>query len=200
MRPRHLAIPLFLLLVSVALWFAIRPAAPPAFQPEQREVNPSQNYPPPVTGVLPGAAAATPEPPRFATKELPAPLRATPFPTPPRGPILLGSKEPRKQYSRTEIRADLDKAKLLIQQYRSTLGENPVGTNAEIMKALNGGNPSRIRIEPDGSDGASLNGEGELVDRYGNPYFFHQISGQEMEIRSAGPDGKMWTSDDVIIK
>ncbi len=88
----------------------------------------------------------------------------------------------------------------MLQQYRSTLGENPVGTNAEIMKSLMGGNPRKIMIQPDGEDGTKLNGDGELIDRYGRPYFFHQISGQEMEIRSAGADGKMWTNDDVIVK
>ena len=42
--------------------------------------------------------------------------------------------------------------------------------------------------------------EGELVDAWGTPYFFHQISGSEMEIHSAGPDKIMWTSDDLVVK
>jgi hypothetical protein len=35
-----------------------------------------------------------------------------------------------------------------------------------------------------------------MCDRWGTPYFFHQVSKTEMEIRSAGPDRRMWTGDD----
>jgi hypothetical protein len=45
-----------------------------------------------------------------------------------------------------------------------------------------------------------VNGNGEMLDGYGTPFFFHQISGQEMEIRSAGPDRVMWTFDDTVTK
>jgi hypothetical protein len=45
-----------------------------------------------------------------------------------------------------------------------------------------------------------LNDKGELVDRWGTPYFFHQLSRDHMEIRSAGPDKVMWTQDDPIIR
>lgn len=78
------------------------------------------------------------------------------------------------------------------------LKENPVGTNAEITKALLGDNLKQVKVPiPAGS---SVNGEGELCDRWGTPYFFHQLSAKEMEIRSAGPDRKMWTSDDREVK
>ena len=39
-----------------------------------------------------------------------------------------------------------------------------------------------------------------MVDGYGSPLFFHQISGREMEIRSAGADRKMWTFDDLVTR
>lgn len=29
---------------------------------------------------------------------------------------------------------------------------------------------------------------------------FRQLSGREMEIRSAGPENRMWTSDDLVMK
>jgi hypothetical protein len=45
-----------------------------------------------------------------------------------------------------------------------------------------------------------VNGDGELVDPWGTPYFFHQLSGTDMEIRSAGPDKTMWTDDDLMTK
>ena len=45
-----------------------------------------------------------------------------------------------------------------------------------------------------------INSQGELIDPWGTPYFFHQLSGTEMEIHSAGPDKVMWTQDDLVIK
>ena len=91
---------------------------------------------------------------------------------------------------------DLDKVGLMLRDYRTLMGENPVGTNAEIMKAVMGGNPKQSRLGP--PEGQQTNGNGELVDRWGTPYFFHQMSRTDMEIRSAGPDLKMWTDDDVV--
>jgi hypothetical protein len=49
-------------------------------------------------------------------------------------------------------------------------------------------------------DGQHVDGNGELVDRRGSPYFFHQLSKDVMEIRSAGADLKMWTRDDLVGK
>ncbi len=90
----------------------------------------------------------------------------------------------------------LDKVQLMLRDYRTLSGENPVGTNAEITKALMGGNPKHAMLGP--ADGQGINAQGELIDQWGTPYFFHQMSGTHMEIRSAGPDQKMWTSDDVV--
>ena len=64
------------------------------------------------------------------------------------------------------------------------------------MKAVMGGNAVQAKLGP--PEGQSLNENGELVDRWGTPYFFHQLSKNNMEIRSAGPDRVMWTGDDVI--
>ena len=75
---------------------------------------------------------------------------------------------------------------------------NPVGTNPEITQALEGENPRHINFLK--ADGNRVNSRGELVDSWGTPYFFHQISGSEMEIRSAGPDKVMYTGDDLVIR
>jgi hypothetical protein len=85
-----------------------------------------------------------------------------------------------------------------IQQYASMFGENPVGTNPEITGALQGDNPKHINFLK--QDGNRVNEKGELVDPWGTPYFFHQISGHEMEIRSAGADRVMYTGDDLVTK
>ncbi len=78
-------------------------------------------------------------------------------------------------------------------------GGDPVGTNPEITRQLLGDNPRHINfIDP--AAGMRVNADGELVDAWGTPYFFHQLSGSDMEIHSAGPDKIMWTSDDIVIK
>ena len=96
-----------------------------------------------------------------------------------------------------DVSVEVDKVGLMLRDYRSRMGENPVGTNAEIMKALMGGNPKGAVLGP--PEGQSMNGNGELVDRWGTPYFFHQLSKTSMEIRSAGPDRILYTEDDIVI-
>jgi hypothetical protein len=86
-----------------------------------------------------------------------------------------------------------------IRQYGAMFGGNPVGNNAEITGQLNGNNPRHINFINAGS-GMRLNENGELIDPWGTPYFFHQISGADTEIHSAGPDKIMWTSDDLVTR
>ena len=96
------------------------------------------------------------------------------------------------------VREAMDNVQFALRDYRTVLGENPIGTNAEITKSLTGDNLKQVKIPiPQGS---SLNGEGEMCDRWGTPYFFPQLSGKQMEIHSAGPDRKMGTADDVVVK
>ncbi len=90
---------------------------------------------------------------------------------------------------------DLDKVNMSLRDFRTILGENPVGTNVEITRALNGANPKQARLL---QEGLVINPNGELVDRWGTPYFFHQLSKDHMEIRSAGPDRQMGTNDDSV--
>ena len=65
---------------------------------------------------------------------------------------------------------------------------------------------ARLGIDPETIDSVilvegdsitAINRNGELCDRWGTPFFFHAESAAHMEIRSAGPDKKMWTDDDV---
>jgi hypothetical protein len=84
-----------------------------------------------------------------------------------------------------------------VRQFGRMFGGNPVGTNPEITQQLTGQNPKHINFIS-AEAGLRINGNGELVDPWGTPYFFHQISGREMEIHSAGPDRIMWTADDLV--
>lgn len=72
---------------------------------------------------------------------------------------------------------------------------NPVGENSEITAALTGDNPHHFAFIPRGH--RAINAAGELCDRWGTPFRFHQLSGHQMEIRSAGPDRKFGTPDDA---
>lgn len=83
----------------------------------------------------------------------------------------------------------------LFRHYQYVYKENPVGVeNFEITRQLLGQNPMRVVfIAP---DSPALEGD-ELVDQWGTPFFFHALSGTEMEVRSAGPDKKLWTEDDL---
>ena len=93
----------------------------------------------------------------------------------------------------------LENMRLAFRNYISAFGSNPVGTNPEITQALDGGNRKQTHFLNE-EDGLRINGRGELIDPWGTPYFFHQLSGTEMEIHSAGPDRVLWTSDDLVIK
>jgi hypothetical protein len=92
----------------------------------------------------------------------------------------------------------LDNMRVTIRAYGLMFGGNPVGTNPEITKVLGGDNPKQVNFLK--ADGNRVNSNGELVDAWGTPYFFHQISRTEMEIHSAGPDRIMWTLDDLVTK
>ena len=70
---------------------------------------------------------------------------------------------------------ELEKVHRMIVNYHTLMGENPVGTNAEIMAAIMGRNPRQATLGP--PEGQNLNAQKELIDPWGTPYFFHQLSG-----------------------
>lgn len=73
--------------------------------------------------------------------------------------------------------------------------ERPLSANEDWAAAFRGKNPAHERFLPDQS--TALNAQGQLVDRWGSPLFFHALGGQRFELRSAGPDKKLWTADDL---
>jgi hypothetical protein len=98
-----------------------------------------------------------------------------------------------------DIRADLRVVLDLVEGFRTNFPKdgNPTGTNAEITAALAGRNKLRLALIP--PNHPAINRDGELCDRWGTPFFFHSESATRMEVRSAGPDKKMWTEDDVVL-
>jgi hypothetical protein len=97
-----------------------------------------------------------------------------------------------------DVHSDLRLVNATFNAYRAALRTgNPVGENSEITAALRGRNRLGFAFIP--VDCPAVNAKGELCDRWGTPYFFHQLSGEKMEIRSAGPDRRLWTSDDQVL-
>lgn len=92
---------------------------------------------------------------------------------------------------------DLSTIELLFTEFRKNHGGNPVGENEEIAAALLGRNAKHLAYLPE--SGSFLDRQGRLIDRWGTPYVFHSLSSSRTEIRSAGPDRELWTSDDVIL-
>ena len=98
----------------------------------------------------------------------------------------------------SSIARDLDVVRQLFEAWQSNFPQegNPVGENAEITAALMGNNRLELALVPKGHH--ALNDRGELCDRWGTPFRFHQLSGTRMEIKSAGPDRKFATDDDAV--
>lgn len=92
---------------------------------------------------------------------------------------------------------DLEILHWLVAFYRQgNDGVNPGGgLNVEIVAAMRGKNESRLAVLP--ADLPAFNDAGELTDRWNTPYYFHPISRTVLEIRSAGPDGRLWSDDDI---
>jgi hypothetical protein len=97
------------------------------------------------------------------------------------------------------IEADLRVVLGLLEAFRTSFPRegNPVGSNAEITAALQGRNPAGVAFVRRGH--RAVNAEGELCDRWGTPFFFHAESARRMEVRSAGPDRRLWTEDDALL-
>ena len=97
----------------------------------------------------------------------------------------------------SDINEDLKLVKGVFTHFRTVFKENPVGSHHEILAVLSGDNKQQIAYIPRDHP-AVINGE--LHDRWGTPFYFHQITGEIMEVRSAGPDKQHWSSDDIIIR
>jgi hypothetical protein len=84
----------------------------------------------------------------------------------------------------------------LFDHFLEKCGGMPVGSNQEIVNAFTGNNPKRIAFLA--RNHPAINAQGELVDRWGSPLFFHNVARDLISIRSAGPDGEIFTADDLV--
>jgi len=119
-------------------------------------------------------------------------------PEPPRIEVLPIAAELSSALSQADgsAESELEAVAQLLYFYRQAFGENPVGDNADIVAALSGSNGKNATWLAPGSPSVV---DGELVDRWGTPYWFHAVGSREMEIRSAGPDREIFTTDDLTL-
>jgi hypothetical protein len=108
-------------------------------------------------------------------------------------PILVSSA--RFQLAETDPAEDIEILSAVIETYRRDFGGNPIGENEEIFAALRGENPKGLLYLP--SEIPGLQATGVVLDRWGTPWRFHALSGTNMEVDSAGPDGTFGNADDL---
>ncbi|MEO6995482.1 MAG: hypothetical protein ABI273_17895 [Lacunisphaera sp.] len=85
----------------------------------------------------------------------------------------------------------------LLKSYRRLFGAYPAGEgNQQFVNALLGANKGKLPLLP--PDHSRINAQGELVDAWGTPFYFHQNSRTSVEVRSAGADRAFYTEDDIV--
>jgi hypothetical protein len=72
----------------------------------------------------------------------------------------------------------------------------PLGDNRDVVRALTGGN--RYGDVFLATNDPAINMRGEWTDPWGRPYHLHARSAGAIDVRSAGPDGVLFTADDLI--
>jgi len=95
------------------------------------------------------------------------------------------------------IHHDLEILNAVFEAWRTNFptAGNPVGENDEITAALAGDNSLHFAfISP---SHPAIDAAGQICDRWGTPFRFHQLSGTVMELWSAGPDRRFGDADDV---
>lgn len=199
-RNLQLAIALAVLVGAIIMLIAVERAAKPPGEtpPSDAPVTGSTTTPPSTSAASPSRESASLAAPAAPTPQPgPTPTRAffadpaTPPPPESRSPLADALHAPG-----TDPREDLVIVAGLFTAFRDHFHELPVGTNAEITAALAGDNHRGLAVVP--ADHPAINARGELVDRWGSAYFLHQIGDGMMEIRSAGPDRRMHTPDDLV--
>ncbi len=180
-RPKIFLFSFLAVVIAAAAWFFHAPPAPPA------DDNVSTSHPP-----ANAAAVENTPPPRHRhlfTKSKLAHEQNRPH--------LAGKEVSPAQRKAAENDPQLQVAASSVRNYRVAFNQNPVGNNADITRILLGKNVRGINYLP--AD-VRLNEKGELLDRWDQPLFFHQLSATVMEVRSAGPDHIMWNSDDEVLR
>lgn len=166
--------------VALLVWWLLpRDPAPTPPIPASSAVRPSSPATTPAVALPP----ALPAPPTTLADGSPIPTS-----------VALDLNSPR-----FDITHDLNLVAALFTEWRLNFPRagHPFGENSEITAALTGDNPLRLPLIP--PTHPAINAAGELCDRWGTPFRFHALAGDRMELRSAGPDRKFGSADDVLL-
>ena len=177
---------IILALVGLALWFAVnhpgRTAPAAAVQPLPRPVAQVATFQIP------------PEPADETVSVTPPGPSAHPDPRTVGSPLAGELNSPSGTGGQ-----DVETLHTLLRQYLVHLGRRqgrPIGNDSDLARVLTGGNPMKLVLLPPSH--SALNPDGRLRDRWGTPYFIHPRGRNAFEIRSAGPDRKLFTADDLV--
>ncbi|MES2598130.1 MAG: hypothetical protein V4662_22540 [Verrucomicrobiota bacterium] len=96
------------------------------------------------------------------------------------------------------IEHDFEVLELLLDAFRQTNGGAPPisGENVEVVAQLRGQNAAKVAYMA--PDHPAIDDGGRLLDRWGTPFFFHPLRRDLWQIRSAGKDHELFTSDDAV--
>ena len=100
----------------------------------------------------------------------------------------------------SKFNEDVENLFIGLQKYKERVGTYPIGSNAEVAKALQGNNPKNVIILVGRK--TELNEKGEYVDPWGTPLRIY-FSDSGVLIRSAGPnrrfdDSTVMEADDFV--
>ena len=145
-------------------------------------------------------AAVTVATPATVKQRNAAPGAVATAPPDPRGVQQVSSHPLAISFGTNPAQASSEPAVLLeiLRFYRMEFGSFPAGQeNSDIMNALIGNNPGKLPVFP--RKHARIDARGNLLDAWGNPFIFHPVSSQLLEVRSKGPDGEIFTKDDIVV-
>lgn len=179
-RPSTYILGFLLLLLAAIVWVMFRIVSSPDVQSAAKAKGP----PPPVTPSSGGTSLPLPPP---ATGGAPPPVFIDPMHQEKADLLNDPARSPQQ---------DLEIVQEFVDLYGRAFGQNPIGENSDITAALTGEGGQKGHVFPPGHRAIR---DGQLVDRWGTPYWFHPNSAKQMEIRSAGPDKQMFTIDDLVL-
>ena len=122
----------------------------------------------------------------------PPPSPESPDPTPIGDALLEGYADPGGT-----VQNDLQLIQRLVMSLRTLVKTQDPGrmaVNEDLVEVLLGKNDYKIVFLS--TDHPAINPAGQLIDRWNRPLFFHLESADRLDVRSAGPDGKLFTEDD----
>lgn len=169
MRKPAILWPILAAILVVIVWLASRPGKPPSPTPP----------PPPVSSTAPLPTVPNLLEPRTATPENPTESWER---------LLARDGSPEE---------DRDALADIVSNYLQAIPDSrrpPLGANDEITRALTDKESLGNAALPADHPGII---DRQLVDRWRTPWHFHQQSADLIEVRSAGPDRRLFTPDDI---